>query len=237
MLKEFFLGFAMIIGFFVLCAVTVFTVRLNTKIPDEWNRKLIHIFPVTSILVWIHGFQTWWISAASAVVFIALIYPIITVVDKHPRFAFLASERKHGEVRQSLVLMFGTYALLITVCWGLLGEKWLAVAAVFAWGFGDAAAALVGKKYGKHHFNSPLIEEGKSVEGSAAMFVVSFVSVLAVMLVYGELHWYAYIPIAAVTALLSAAVELISKHGLDTVTCPLSAMALLILLVRLWGAL
>ena len=66
------------------------------------------------------------------------------------------------------------------------------------------------------------MEGRKSLEGTAAMFVVSFYVVLVVLVANGVLPWYAYAPTAAVTALVCAIVELYTKDGMDTITCPLT---------------
>jgi hypothetical protein len=60
--------------------------------------------------------------------------------------------------------------------------------------------------------------------------------VLVVLVAKGSLVWYSYVPIAAVTAAGCAVVELYTKGGMDTLTCPFAAAAILIPLVRLWGA-
>ena len=61
----------------------------------------------------------------------------------------LTSERSPGELRKSLCALCLMFMLVTAVCWGWLGERRLALAAIFAWGPGDAAAALIGKRYGK----------------------------------------------------------------------------------------
>lgn len=67
------------------------------------------------------------------------------------------------------------------------------------------------------------------------MFVVAFFTILAVLIANSAVVWYGYLPTAAVTAAACAAVELYTKNGMDTLTCPLTAAAVLILLIRLWG--
>ncbi len=119
---------------------------------------------------------------------------------------------------------------------GLFGQRYLVLASAAAWGLGDAAAALVGKRFGKRYIEGGLVEGRKSLEGPLAMFVVSFVSVLLILLVHGSLRWHGYIPIALVTAAVTAVVELYTKGGMDTLTCPLAAASVLIPLVYLWGA-
>lgn len=133
------------------------------------------------------------------------------------------------------MIVFVMFAAVICVCWGWLGDKLLALASVYAWGFGDAAAALVGKRFGRRALTGAHIEGRKSVEGSLAMFATSFVCVAAVLLFRGGLPWYGYLVIPAATALAAAVVELFSLRGMDTITCPLAAMAVLLPLVHLMG--
>ncbi|MDD3654840.1 MAG: hypothetical protein PHO01_11810 [Desulfotomaculaceae bacterium] len=165
----------------------------------------------------------------------AMVFPILAFAERIPGYAELLIERKRGEIKNSLVVVFIMFAVLICVCWGWQGEKYLVIASVFAWGLGDAAAALVGKRFGRHYIEGKLVEGRKSLEGTLAMFVVSFVSVLIVLLANGTVEWYGYVPIAAVTAAVCAVVELYTKGGMDTITCPFAAAAIMIPLVRLWG--
>lgn len=67
-----------------------------------------------------------------------------------------------------------------------------------------------------------------------AMFAVSFLSVLLILWLYVPMEGSGYVLAAAATALVTAWVELISRNGMDTLTCPLAAAAVLIPLVSLW---
>ena len=124
------------------------------------------------------------------------------------------------------------FAALIGVCWGWLGEKYLVIASVLAWGLGDAAAALVGKRFGRHYIQGRLVEGRKSLEGTLAMFAVSLCAVLGVLLANIAVPWYAYAPISALTAGVCAVVELYTRNGMDTLTCPFAAAAILIPLLH-----
>ena len=84
-----------------------------------------------------------------------------------------------------MLLVFGMFAAVVTLCWGILGERMIAICAIYAWGFGDAFAAVIGKRFGKHKISGRHIEGKKSVEGSVSMFVVSFLSVLLLLLYRG----------------------------------------------------
>lgn len=188
------------------------------------------------MFVWVDAFQTWWISSLAALVFVAVVFPLLSLVEKADGYSELLTERKSGEIKRSLVLVFGMFAVLNSICWGWLGQRWLVLACVCAWGFGDAAAALVGKKYGKRFLEGKLIEGRKSIEGTLAMFIVSFIAVLIVVLINANVAWYTGLAIAAATAAASTVVELYTRQGMDTVTCPFAAAAVLLPLLYLWGA-
>lgn len=123
-------------------------------------------------------------------VFIAMVYPILVFAERIPGYSELLTERKRGEIKSSLVVVFSMFTVLICVCWGWLGERYLVIASVLAWGLGDAAAALIGKRFGKHYIEGKFVEGRKTLEGTLAMFVVSFVSVLIILLVQGSVEWY-----------------------------------------------
>lgn len=235
MLLEFIRGYGMLLGYFAVCAASALALRRVITFPTEVFRKTLHMIPLGSILVWTYAFETWWISALATVTFIAMVFPILQLGERFPGYSEVLCERKHGEIKRSLVVVFCMFAVLIAVCWGWLGERYLVIASVFAWGFGDAAAALVGKRFGRHPIEGPLVEGRKSLEGTLAMFAVSFLSVMAVLLAHDAGQAHGYVPIAAATAVVCAVVELFTKDGMDTLTCPLAAAATLIPLLRLWG--
>ncbi|NLM11556.1 MAG: phosphatidate cytidylyltransferase [Clostridiaceae bacterium] len=235
MLIEFIRGYGLLLAYFVIAVIAALAIRRLT-IPKEVYRKTLHMILLCSVFVWVYAFNTWWISAIGTVVFVLMVYPILAIAERKIRvYSELLTERKPGEIKRSLVVAFFMFAVLICVCWGWLGEKYLVIASVLAWGLGDAAAALVGKRFGQHYIEGKLVEGRKSVEGTVAMFVVSFVAVLTVLLIHGSMKWYSYVPTAAITAAVCAIVELYTKGGMDTITCPLASAVILISLVHLWG--
>lgn len=233
---EFLQGFGILCGYFLVCASSALLLRHFVRIPSEVFRKLLHSILISSLFVWIYVFQTWWIASLAALVFIAIAFPLLSLAEKLNCYSELLTERKSGEIKHSLILVFLMFAVLNSICWGWLGHRWLVLACISAWGFGDAAAALVGKKYGRHYLEGKLIEGRKSVEGTLAMFTVSFVSVLIILLINGNVAWYVSVIIAAFTAAASSVVELYTRNGMDTITCPFAAAAVLLPLLHLWGA-
>lgn len=174
--------------------------------------------------------------ALAALIFVVIVFPLLSLAERLDYYSELLTERKNGEIKLSLILVFSMFAILSSLCWGWLGERWLVIACICAWGFGDAAAALIGKKYGRHYLEGNLIEGRKSIEGTFAMFTVSLISVFIVLLINGNIEWYASLTIAELTASASASAELFTRNGMDTITCPLAAATVLLPLLYLWRA-
>jgi len=235
MLSEFIIGYGTLLGYFVICVMCALTLRRLVKVPPEVFRKPLHIIVLGSIFIFTYVFNTWWISVIAALVFTVMVFPVLFFSERIPGYSELLIERKKGEIKRSLIVVFSMFTILICICWGWLGEKYLVIASVLAWGFGDAAAALIGKRFGRHYLEGKLIEGRKSLEGTLAMFVVSFISVIVVLIIHNSVNWYIYIPIAVVTAAVCSVVELYTKNGMDTLTCPLAAAAIMIPLILLLG--
>lgn len=210
--------------FIIACLIPALLIRRFTRIGREPFRKLLHGIAQGLILALAYGFETWYHAVIFCALFIVLGYPALHCVEKYPIYARLTNQRRDGEVKNSLVLLFLMYIVILSICWGVLDDRFLAVASVFAWGFGDAAAGLIGRRYGRHKVRGTL----KSWEGTAAMFIVSWVCAFLVLLLRGRLGVPGCLLTAMAGAAVSAAVELYTTGGHDTITCPLSAMAVMV---------
>ena len=228
-------GVSVFAVYLIPAAVIMLTARKFLKIPDELFRKILHFILLGAYFPFLFAFQTWWISAGFAAGLIVIIYPILALAGKIPVFSSFVNERRKGEFKSSMVLALATVMFSISICWGLFGDRLLTLACVYAWGVGDAFAALIGKRFGKHKVGLPLADPRKSWEGSAAMFVSSVLSVLTVLLVRGGLGFFPCLLISLLAAAVTTYVELITKGGLDTVTCPAAAMAVILPLIHLLG--
>jgi Dolichol kinase len=232
---EFWRGYGILLLYLALCASSALVYRKFGNPPREVFRKILHLILLFSLIFWIYAFPNWQSSVLAIAVFVAMVFPILSILQKIKGYSEMLTERKRGEIRNSLVVVFFMFAAVIAVCWGLLGDKILVFACIYAWGFGDAAAALVGKRYGKHIITGKLVEGRKSIEGTIAMFSVSFAVVVTILLIRGGLQWYGYIPAAILTAAACAAVELYTRGGYDTITCPFAASAVILTLVRVFA--
>lgn len=234
-MQEFWSGTGCVLLYYIIAASTALTCRFFFKIPDEIFRKTLHSILLFSFLVFVVAFETWWMAVILAVAFAIVVYPILAFFERFKGYSQLTTERKSGELKTSLLWVFGMFAVIATICWGWLGDKYLVLASIYAWGFGDALAALIGKRFGKHKIKWKYTDGKKSVEGSLAMFLTSFVSVAIILIYRGEMNIMAYVLIPLVVALVSTLAELCSKNGMDTVICPLSAMVVLLPLIYVFG--
>lgn len=231
-MKEFLFGLLMIVVYFAPCALIALLSRKFFKIPDEIFRKILHFILLGSIFVFTFAYKTWWISSITCIIFIIVVYPILKLCERFKQYSYIVTERKKGELKNSLIYVFLMFSLVILVCWGIFNDKYLVLLSIFAWGFGDALAALIGTKFGKHK-----LYKKKSYEGTIAMFVTSFISVLTILLFRGVIPWYFNLIVAFVTALVATTVELFTPNGLDTATCPIASMISTLLMLFIFGGL
>lgn len=234
-MQDFLHGAGAVCLYFIVAASVAFAARWLIRIPDEVFRKTLHFILLFSYIPFVFSFDTWWYSVLLIFALEIIIYPILALAERLPMFSSFVTERKHGEFKQSFLLAFTMLAACNTVCWGILGDNYLGLACMYAWGVGDAFAALIGKRFGKHKITWKYADNRKSVEGSAAMFVTSAIAAACVLLAHNHLTPLAYIVIPTAGAAASTLVELVTKDGRDTIYCPTAAMLVMIPLMALFG--
>ena len=218
------IGFGLFLTYFVVAGLPPILLRVCLNTPFELTRKMFHLVIALSILPLLNLFSTWYAAVLAAFMFVLIIYPVLRMVEHSSLYKRIAVERGRGEFRKSLIIVQLSITILIFVFWGLLGIEWqyVAVLAVLAWGFGDAAAALIGKKFGRRRILHPQIEGAKTYEGTLAMYLVAGLTILLTLMVYAGQSWQVSLAVAALVAPVSATVELFSRRGMDTLTVPLS---------------
>ena len=235
-LLEFLRLFGIYIGYIVAVATVLIILRFTTKVPDYIFRKLLHVVAFTSILPLAYCTEIWWIAVAVEVLFLILVIIGLLLLEKFPFYRGLFVEKAKHEVIVSFVTLFSLMTIMLAVFWGGLGaeHKYLAIAAIMAWGPGDAVAAIVGKRIGKHKLQGRMIEGVKSVEGSVGMAITSFVCVFPLLLLLSNHPWYISLAFSLVVAPIASITELFTKRGWDTITVPVVS-ALLLSLSMLFG--
>ncbi len=234
-MQELLFGLCNLLIYFAIAVVVVLSIRKFTNIYDELFRKLLHFVLLGSLLVWTVSFPVWWVEVLTVIGFVVIVYPILVFFERFQAYSKTVTERRKGELKNSLIVVFLMFALVIVVTEGIFRDRYLALASTYAWGVGDAFAALIGKRFGRHKLTGRFLSGQKSLEGTLAMFLVSFACVLAILLVRGSLHPGLLVLTALVTAAVSAACELYTKDGMDTITCPLVSMCVLVVMLLMLG--
>ncbi len=223
---------ALLMGYYAVFVIAApLALRALTELPHEVIRKVQHVAYALSIFVLLNAFEHWYHAVAAPLVLLVLGYVVLLIWERHPSYRRWLSDRSRrgGELRRQLIWVQLMFALLIAVFWGLLGPAWrpLIAVAVMAWGFGDAAAALVGKFLGRRRFLHRLTDGAKTLEGTTAMALVAALAVFATMLFYWQHSWWVSLAAAALAAPVAATIELFSRRGTDTLTVPLGTAVVL----------
>lgn len=214
-----------VIGPLALVAGALILIRKLAKIPDYIFRKILHNVAIAIIFPLILLAKTWWIPLILLGALLVVIFLLLKILEPFPFYQKLFVEKGKHEVLISFLTLFVMLAAVIAVFWGYLGEgnKYLTIVSIMAWGPGDAAAAIVGINFGKHKLRGRMIEGTKSVEGTIAMFVTSFGLTLLLMLTLSTSAWWIVLLEALLVGAVSSVVELFTKKGFDTITCPFAA--------------
>ena len=99
-------------------------------------------------------------------------------------------------------------------------KPYIIAAGILPMAYGDASAAIIGEKYGRTSYR---VFAKKSVEGSGAMFLVSFLSLEVSFFFFASLY---LLPIAVLTlaalgvAFIVTLVEALSPLGFDNIAVP-----------------
>jgi phytol kinase len=191
--------------------------RRTGKRPIEFTRKFIHV----GVGMWVLGtallFRTWYLALVPPITFV-----IINTVS-YLRGTFKAME---GEDRRNLGTIYFpvSFAALIYFFWS---QPVLMVASLMPMTWGDAMAAISGRRYG--HYRFTVGGRTRSLEGSLAMFLWGWLTtwlalwVMPILLGKPAITWLLALIYGAAVALVCTLVEALSPWGIDNLTVPVAA--------------
>ena len=197
------------------------------------SRKLLHVLignlplliPFFTLNVFPSNFP--FLVAAPFIVVTFLASPYSPIQKLSERFSGLTGITEEGH-HLGLVYYSISYTLLALF---FASKPYIIAAGILPMAYGDAFAAIIGEKYGKTRYR---IFTKKSLEGSAAMFLASFLSLEVSLLYFSALYSLPLLGLSVVALCVALAVTLIeavSPRGFDNITVPISG-ALIFLLVN-----
>jgi uncharacterized protein (TIGR00297 family) len=195
-------------------------IRKKGHVSAEVNRKLVHISVGVLIFFTPSLFESGIPPMALAIIFIIVNFVAI-------QLGLFQGMHDTGRKTYGTVLYPLSFLILILLCWNL-DAKIISIS-MLTLALADAAAAIVGESlHGPHEFR--LTSDKKSVEGSATMFVVTFVVILIGLKFYfnhDAFTWgYTFI-VSSSVAMTATAWEAMGSRGFDNLAVPLSVAFIL----------
>ena len=235
MVNEIPLNFLLLLGCYgYVLVIIALSARIDSFFgaPRKLSRKFLHI--MIGNLPFVIPFFTMTSFPLDFPFFVAAPFIIVTfLATPYSPFKGL-SERLSGlgritERGHQLGLVF--YAVSYSILALLFSSRpYIIAAGILPMAYGDASASIVGERYGKTRFR---LLADKSVEGSATMFVVALIAVVAGLWFFS--HFYEISPVslllaATASTAIATLAEAVTPLGFDNVTVPLlSAFAFLLL--------
>ena len=149
--------------------------------------------------------------------------PFRNISEKLKGLADMTEEGHHS----GLVFYAVSYTFLALF---FASNPYVIAAGILPMAYGDSAASLIGEKCGKRRYK--LVAE-KSLEGSIAMFLASFLSLTISLIFFSSLYSFSVfekIFPALSVATVATLVESLSPTGLDNLTVPISSVLTFLLL-------
>lgn len=205
--------------------------------PQDFTRKFVHI----GAGMWVFGvvglFDNWYIGIIPFATFI-----VINFITWRLKFleAIDSADSTPGTVYFAMSI-----SILFIAFWrtGSPDDRgYIALAGTMAMTWGDALAAIIGKRLGKHRYT--VIGGTRSFEGSLAMFVASCTAMLLVLLLVpgsplapttAPLGFATSLITVLVAAVVATLAEGVSPHGMDNISVPLLSGLTIFGMVMLLG--
>ncbi len=211
---------ALAAGYFAVLLVLVETLRRRVHVASDVTRKIFLVGTGAWALVAARLFED---KGAAVLVYGAL----AVLLYLSFRFELFVGIEDSGPSLGPVFLALAS-ASLLAFFWNDRIE--IGVAAIVGAVFGDAAAALVGRRFGTRKFRS--FAHMRSMEGTLAMFLASGLVMAPILAGSGGLGWHQAVAFSLITATVAASVEAGSAYGADNLTVPLAAAATLAFLFR-----
>ncbi len=202
------------------CHLQTLDIHVPSLRPSNYTRNLFHVFGAALAIGLMETVLplAWLLPVASCVAGLAwtleTLRRLFPAVNRFCLWVFQRVRHPHESHRVNSSTWYATALVALAAT----GRLELAVMAIAVLGLADPAAAVIGRRFGKHR-----LIHGRSLEGTITFVIVGFVAAFSV----GLLHLAP--PAAAVGALgaslLGALAELTSRRIDDNLSIPLASAA------------
>lgn len=202
---------------YVACIILI-SHLLRKKVHNP--RKFVHILTGGIVFFWWSFDSQWVMAGLAALPFIPLLLlttPISPI--KRLRESSIGAISSEGHP-YGLVM----YAISWTIiAFFMFGDLFAASIAIAAMSFGDGMGEVIGRRFGKHEFMTH-----RTVEGSLAVLVATFVAVIAIAIFYFGIIGYSggyepimLLPFALGIAIFVTVIEAVTPGKIDNLVLPL----------------
>ena len=209
-------GVVLSIGFIFLVIVISEILRKSGDYDEEFTRKFIHI-----------GAAHWWLVATYFIkdlryALIPLLIFVVLNYYSNKKNLFKSMEREE-DTNLGTVYFPISLIILVFLTWDggyLPGEnlKYFGAVGSLIMGYGDGFAAIIGQNFGKHKYK--IGRNRKSLEGSLAMFVFSFLVASIIICSNNGINLY-ILGSCFIVAILATLAESLTPFGMDNLTVPI----------------
>lgn len=210
----------------VIClelAIPVMLEFISTRIKSsEIRRKISHVSTFT--ILWLVPY-TFLRNDTIHLIICSILY---LLVASYLQFAgFVNIHRENGNDNDKATMLGGIAVVILSILVHINNEQWLAFGlGIFAVAIGDAAAALVGVKYGKYSPKIPGVK-CKSLIGTLAFIIIGAIGMYVPALIMGVV-----IPVwkMLILSTIGSIVEVYSKDY-DNLLIPITVALVSIILI------
>jgi len=220
------LGIVLVLAALGALMAAVHALQRRGAIEPEVARKAVHLGMgvICLTLPWVFA-AAWpvWLLAGLAIAELAAVRLLPALRDRLGQVLGGVGRASLGELYFPLGV-----AVVFTLARGRPAFYWVPVGIL---AFADAAGALVGQKWGRNRYEA--VENTKSVEGSTAVLLVTWLWTTSGLMAFTALPWLPAWLTGLGLGLFALLVEAVSWRGLDNLLLPLAALAQLEMTARL----
>ncbi len=219
----------LVVSFLVVGGVVLMSQRLHKQgAPLLYTRKIVHVvvgcWIIPSMLLFDHS----WVAAIPSML------AVIGNTVSHFTGIIGAIELKEAKPNYGTLLYPASFVIVLLVFFPTYNPYWYAgMLGILIMTFGDTAASLYGRKYGKGKYT--IMDETRTIEGSMAMLITTFIIAFIIFAPWNltGLSVMGNLILALMVATVATVLEAISIRGWDNFLVPIGSAFFTVLILKM----